>query len=285
MLTVEYAILNLSAGVDLVLKEKLKQEHWSLIFENVNKANSKDLQSGDFISVYFETILNRIEHVCGIIFPENEIQSLRTLRYKRNKIEHFHFQDNKGAIVSITSKVLSVIISFIKYNISEDTISQNSLISLNTIRQKLPEFENFVKLRMSQIKSDIENVEGKQKIIKCPRCLQETVKLADPIECFFCGYIDDPKSFGENYAIMFIKRNLPFLKDDVQISLTLERCFNCGASTLLEVYSEYICFSCHEIWHESSEVTRCPSCLRVCSVDEFDEGVELCNDCLYDLNI
>ncbi|MCK5581837.1 MAG: hypothetical protein KAJ18_11260 [Candidatus Omnitrophica bacterium] len=34
----KYGVLRLSSGCELVLKERLRQEHWSLVFENIKKA-------------------------------------------------------------------------------------------------------------------------------------------------------------------------------------------------------------------------------------------------------
>ena len=37
----KYSVLHLYSGIELLLKERLRQEHWSLIFENVEKCKIK----------------------------------------------------------------------------------------------------------------------------------------------------------------------------------------------------------------------------------------------------
>jgi len=53
---IKYAVLHLFAGIELVLKERLRREHWSLIFEKTDKANKLSLDKGDFVSVNFNGI-------------------------------------------------------------------------------------------------------------------------------------------------------------------------------------------------------------------------------------
>jgi len=42
----KYAVLHLCSGIELVLKERLQREHWSLIFEKLDSANQKDYEAG-----------------------------------------------------------------------------------------------------------------------------------------------------------------------------------------------------------------------------------------------
>jgi hypothetical protein len=49
----KYALLHLCSGIELIFKERLRQEDWQLIFNNVEEADEKVYESGDFKSVYF----------------------------------------------------------------------------------------------------------------------------------------------------------------------------------------------------------------------------------------
>ncbi len=44
----KYAILHLWSAMELLLKVLLEKEHWTLLFEDVNKASRVKLQAGDF---------------------------------------------------------------------------------------------------------------------------------------------------------------------------------------------------------------------------------------------
>ena len=48
---IKYAIVHLSNAIELLLKQRLYTEHWTLIFFDVNKASKRALASGDFKSI------------------------------------------------------------------------------------------------------------------------------------------------------------------------------------------------------------------------------------------
>jgi len=47
--------LHLSDGVELVLKEELRREHWSLLFADVDKASESALKAGKYIRTRYDT--------------------------------------------------------------------------------------------------------------------------------------------------------------------------------------------------------------------------------------
>lgn len=83
----KYAILHLSAGTELLLKEMLKIEHWTLIFENPNHAKYELLKNGEFKSVDFETLIIRLTNICQIKITDKEksiLKQLKNLEIKLN---------------------------------------------------------------------------------------------------------------------------------------------------------------------------------------------------------
>ena len=82
----KYSILNIFSGIELLLKEKLKQEHWSLVFEDVSKANKEKFLKGDFVSVNHGNIIKRLKGISNITVNDKHINELRILR---NQFEHF----------------------------------------------------------------------------------------------------------------------------------------------------------------------------------------------------
>lgn len=49
-LTIKHIILNLANCLELLVKCRLEQEHWTLIFSDLNKAKYLDYLAGDFVS-------------------------------------------------------------------------------------------------------------------------------------------------------------------------------------------------------------------------------------------
>ena len=80
----KYSTLHLFSGIFLILKEKLKREHWSLLFADVNKADEQSLKSGDFYSVNFMDCLNRLSKIVSVNFTKKHKQTLSLLRERRN---------------------------------------------------------------------------------------------------------------------------------------------------------------------------------------------------------
>ena len=80
----KYAILHLFSGVLLLLKERLRREHPSLIFVDV-----KDVGKPDAKTVDFDEVISRLEACAGVILVEKARKTLRSARRLRNLIEHY----------------------------------------------------------------------------------------------------------------------------------------------------------------------------------------------------
>jgi len=196
----KYAILHLSAGIELLLKEVLRNEHWSLIFENPNNAKYELLATGDFKSVDFETLLIRLINISEIELSEKDISILRQLKKLRNKIEHFEFNQNPKAIKSLSSKVLCLLLNLINENFEPNKISNTSKEYVEKLRSVAAKFKEFANLRTAQIKNDLTTAQNKYKIESCPLCRQAALILNDDLQCLFCGYTDGPEKVAELYA-------------------------------------------------------------------------------------
>jgi hypothetical protein len=69
----KYGVLHLASGIELVLKERRRQEDWSLVFKDIDDADEERYKAGDFRSVDHQECLKRLEEECGIeISRENK---------------------------------------------------------------------------------------------------------------------------------------------------------------------------------------------------------------------
>jgi hypothetical protein len=64
----KYALIHLCSGIELVFKQRLRQDDWQLVFQEQDRATEAAYQSGDFKSVYFNTAQDRLEEECGVEF-------------------------------------------------------------------------------------------------------------------------------------------------------------------------------------------------------------------------
>lgn len=273
----KYAILHLSAGTELLLKEVLKNEHWSLIFENPTNAKFDVLKTGEFRSVDFETLLTRLTNICEIKLSQKELGILRQLRKHRNKIEHFEFNENSEAIKSLTSKVLCLLLNFINEYFEETSLSETSKDRIETLRSIVTEFKEFANLRTSQIRVQLEIAQQSHKIENCPLCRQAAFVLEDDLTCLFCGFSD----LAEKVALLYVEN---ILGENSYTCMTdggefpVLECVHCGADTFVNKGDDgYVCFSCFET-NQSSELKSCTYCGQL--YEGITDEIEMCEYCV-----
>jgi hypothetical protein len=104
----KYAILHIFAGILLVLKEKLRREHPSLIFMKVEEMAKDDSKTVDF-----DTTVARLIGCTDWKFNENDLRFLRSAQKLRNKIEHYHFEMNLRESETIIAKLCEFIYLFL----------------------------------------------------------------------------------------------------------------------------------------------------------------------------
>jgi hypothetical protein len=90
----KYALLHLCSSIEVLFKVRLKQEHWSLVFANVNKADNEAQDDGEFESVAFHDLMDRLVRICKIDLSEEQRRQLTNLRKRRNRMEHFGTVDS-----------------------------------------------------------------------------------------------------------------------------------------------------------------------------------------------
>ena len=129
------AVLSVAHGVELLLKERLRLVHPSLIWENVDKYPSTSART-----VGVEIAVTRLKNIGGLTFSDADILLIRSLRDTRNAIEHYSWSTTSKEANSIIGKALGFAVSFSLehlqyeffgyYTSKDDTLSQ--LLETNT---------------------------------------------------------------------------------------------------------------------------------------------------------
>jgi len=184
----KYSVLHLYSGIELLLKEKLKQEHWSLIFQDISKARSIKLENGDFVSVYHEELINRLQNIAGVTLNDEPIKKLQSLR---NRFEHFEINIPLSQCQDIVAGALDEIINFWeRYFKSVSTVEQQEMFI--QIKSIATGFEAYREQRLNKFKQAISGIVENKKglIVLCPDCssLSFAVFKDDKRECkcFVC---------------------------------------------------------------------------------------------------
>jgi hypothetical protein len=164
----KYSVLHLYSGIELLLKEKLRQEHWSLIFQDISGASSKKFESGDFVSVYHDDLVKRLQNISKIAINDEPIKRLRDLR---NRFEHFEVKIALNECEQIVAAALDEIIKFwemhLKFN---STVQQQE--RFKTIKSIATEFEVYRGQRLKRFKEVIDGITKSENglVILCPDC-------------------------------------------------------------------------------------------------------------------
>lgn len=248
----KYTILNLHAGIQLLLKELLFQEHWSLIFKDVNKSGKKLLETGDFESVNHEGLFIRLKKIAGLTIDENFEKKIDWLRKERNKAEHYQFRVNSITLKSQLVDVLTLLIPLIRSEFIPKgyiDVDDEKIIEINGFVHR---FEDYVRHRLELIKEDLNRIDI---VLECPDCFNLTVDYIESDEafCYFCGgFIDD---FTSKYIDYYIDP-LSHILDGGESPLI--ECPECGVDQLYSpIHGKFLCLNCG-IKLDQSQVIECP---------------------------
>jgi hypothetical protein len=231
----KYALLHLSSGTELILKEILRLHDWRFLFHDIKDAKSELIQTGDFESVRFWKAINRLESECKIRFSDDEKKTLTELKLKRNKIEHFRINETVSSITSLSSRVLNILIRIINEQIEKKNISPLSRKLIKELPRELSGFNSFVIERKKTIKKEFENqiLEGKINLL-CPSCLQQTFFINSALTCMFCNYTNEPE---------IIASELVMISPEIKIS-DREKCVKCNAVAVIKIADKNVCLNC-----------------------------------------
>jgi len=282
----KYSILHLSAGIELILKEILRKEHWSFIFEDINKANNKALESGDFMSVSFETIIKRLENIAGVEIPKESMSLIRDIRSRRNKIEHFILEENKEAVKSVVSKVLHSVFEIIDEYIDFDSSSPKAREIFEELKAKSLKFKEYTDVRCENIAPKIECLkkDGVQ-MITCPECFQKAFPLTEDYTCLFCGYTDAFENVLDAYVEKVMNIYI-FIEIKDGGESPIHECPECGSESFIYIDNEdisgkYVCFNKDCLREENKEnMSYCSDCSRLYCGNPIEDEIDLCPDCI-----
>jgi len=184
----KYSVLNFFAGVELIFKEKLKQEHWSLIFDDVSHASELKLSQGDFVSVNHSELMRRLKGICDVTINDEPLNDLRKLR---NRFEHFEVNVSVSECKETIAKALQVVIEF--WGIHILPICDNGQNEkFQTIKSIVASFDTYVEITLEKHAKIITNVldNGAGVLIPCNNCGNKSFLVfredGKECKCFVC---------------------------------------------------------------------------------------------------
>jgi len=251
----KYAILNFYSGIELLLKDRLLREHWALIFENIENANVQKLQSGDFLSVNYNSLITRLKNISKIKFKDVDERSIDELRKLRNKIQHYEFSLAITECKTIIAKALNAVLDFIDLNYKKTQLTTQQAELIQSIRYNAYNFAEYIDYKKI-LNSEILTKANKNGVVSpCPICEETTVVSFKnkKSRCVICNYSSANDEIAKSeYLQSIINR--------VEKILVEEKC-SCGGN-LIKYYNPMkipqkiiaYCFKCGE--KESMRLTN-----------------------------
>jgi hypothetical protein len=270
---VKHGVLNVYGGIELLLKQRLVEEDWKLIFSRPEKASESHFATGQFHSVGLEDAIDRLEEHCDVFFEDEEKQTFISLKNMRNRLQHFQIKDSQQAIVGVVANALGIILTFVEGQISASAEGEEDL--LTEIKERVKEFDAFVSARRKEVERAVKELWGRTNLLNCPVCDQEEFLLPDAdVKCYFCGY----RASATEAAKARIDNFFSYYPDE-DSEYPLYDCPNCENHALVgegEELEDYVCYACGEKF-EMGELTLCWDCGQPSDSEDIFGG--RCRDC------
>ena len=111
----KHAILSSAHCIELLMKERLRQVHPALLWENVDKFPSLEART-----VTPDTAIARLKNIGGVTFTANDEMNLRSLFKTRNAIQHYEWETTEKEATVIVGSALSFAFSFASEELNTD---------------------------------------------------------------------------------------------------------------------------------------------------------------------
>lgn len=176
----KFAVLIQIQAIETLLKERLRQEHFALVYTDVDKKKH---------TVSLKQSIDRLKNIASVRLSDDDHRVINLALTLRNDIVHFNFEYLPEQVKSQFVKLVGFYIEFAKKHLDiqiVDLLEPNVKNELFTLCDYITELE---KRALSQIKfEDIPNID----IECCPVCTHNTFVLLDNnYNCYLCGHIED----------------------------------------------------------------------------------------------
>jgi hypothetical protein len=248
------SILHFAIGIELILKARLLQNDWLLLYENPDNANYDEFCAGNFKSISVESAIKRVfilsktdkSNPTKISLMENFLQEVKEIKPIRNKLVHFyHRQLLNHREVQYNSDVLEIV--SLAYRIWHDLDKIISEIDvwksifvkfhpmLLSIDSDLRKLDKYLQIVYEQNIKKIEEIKKINRMLSCPVCQRLSFNSG-------LNYSDlHEMAFGECFVCRYKENSIKILCPhcDSSICQTIEeyediRCDHCLKNTSFE---------------------------------------------------
>jgi hypothetical protein len=263
------SIVDFYSSIELFLKARLMNEHWTLILSRPDLANIDSFQVGDFHSVFLDDAVKRMKNILRVPIPNKAVDVFKALGEHRNQIVHFvhtNYHDIDATKVSVVVEQWSAWHYLHELIVTTwSPIFDKYLEEIERIHKRMMRQQGFIVARFTEISPNIEiKIKSGTQIEVCSHCNMAAAEITkqnswgNDFECLVCGVKD--------ILIKKPKATIPCHdcnKDYEFFDKNLKNCPHCNA----EIEHEHEVKACREKysdgdgWCEEGEwVAYCHKC-------------------------
>lgn len=179
------AIMAVAHGVELLLKERLRQVQPALIWEDVDRYPNLDART-----VGAEKALARLRSIGGIEISEEDIALVKSLRRTRNAIEHFEWHTSIQEARSVVGPALSFALDFASRELKRDLAYE--FRRDDTWDRFVQELREFGRAHAARLTEQAGVDDGT--LICCDHCGQWAIPDAES-SCLLCGHWNEGSDY------------------------------------------------------------------------------------------
>ena len=189
------AILLVAQAVELVLKERLQREHWSLIFRNVEQARNEDA-----MTVTIKEAQKRLNTIAGVSLDQSDSEAIENLQRTRNRIQHYEIELSFGQALSQINVAIGFLIRFLHAELGTDIqehLNAQDYQRLLEVEETLEELRGIAQDRVEEIREARGPARPKDlvawhfEVIECPVCWEKfyILSISEHLsKCQLCNY-------------------------------------------------------------------------------------------------
>ena len=282
-------IVDFYTAIELFLKARLMEEHWTLIIGKPAEANLQSFGIGDFNSVSLEEAAKRLKDVLGDPLPEKALKNFKALGEHRNQIVHFahtDYPDVAGAKAGVVAE------QWASWHYLHDLLTNNwrstfdaHLGEIRRLNERMLRQKDFIQTRYKELEVSIRTkIQAGSTIIQCGHCHMPSAlvtrnhRWGTDYECMVC-HVDGAAAHATNAVVTCDKcdNEFEFFKKEV------DACPHCGESVdtdkLITLCSHK--YTQGDDWCEEGRlhIASCHSCLQARPSVFFVDGMWSCVSC------
>ena len=298
----KFCILLSAHCAELLIKELLRRNHPSLVFEDIDKIK-RITDDVDAQTVGYKLAMQRAKNLCGVDFQQYE-NYLAELGAVRNRVQHYKCTIDGVYYKRLMSQVFSAIeylfldVLHLHFEDFEDVIDSRDVSFLHEDANAFAARKNDLRKEFESgnaTRYRIEYDNGHILDIPCPTCGTTFLAQEDHIRCKLCGkeYIDQ-RSLHENDRACIISNHVlrELGRRKGKLSYPIYECPECEHDAVVYIGAtpdgeSWLCLNCATMYDGMSYCDDCGSPMpnddKIAHLAMLDYDTEnfkyLCPDC------